>query len=76
MVVEGVCLLGVLIGRLGRRGAGLVGVLNEVPAVVEHEFGTPVVQCEYQAPLDLLEKNSEAACYCSPVLRPDLGFCI
>ena len=39
MVVEGVCLLVVLIGRLGRHGAGLVGVLNEVPAVVEHKFG-------------------------------------
>ena len=38
MVVEGVCLLVVLIGRLGRRGAGLVGMLNEVPAAFEHEL--------------------------------------
>ena len=38
-----------LIGRLGRHGAGLVGVLNEVPAAVEHEFGPPAVQCESQA---------------------------
>ena len=32
MVVEGVCLLVVLIGRLGRHGPGVVGMLNEVPA--------------------------------------------
>ena len=31
-VVEGACLLFVLIGRLGCRGTGLVVVLNEVPA--------------------------------------------
>ena len=42
-------LLAVLIGRLGRRGMGLVGVLNEVPAAAEHEFGHPAVQCESQA---------------------------
>ena len=53
MVVEGVCLLVVLIGRLGRRGAGLVGMLNEVPAASGHEFGSPAVQCESEAPLDL-----------------------
>ena len=53
MVVEGVCLLVVLIGRLGRHGAGLIGMLNEVPAAVEHEFGPPAVQCKSQAPPDL-----------------------
>ena len=56
MVVEGVCLLVVLIGRLGRRGTGLVGMPNEVPAAFEHEFGPPAVQCESQAPPDLLEE--------------------
>ena len=35
VVVEGVCLLVVLIGRLGRLGAALVRMLNEVPAAVE-----------------------------------------
>ena len=60
MVVEGVCLLAVLIGRLGRHGAGLVRVLNEVPAAVEHEFGPPAVQCESQAPPDLLEEDGLA----------------
>ena len=39
MVVEGVCLIAVLIGRLGRRGTGFVGILNEVPAAGGHEFG-------------------------------------
>ena len=57
MVVEGVCLLVVLIGRLGRHGAGLVGVLNEVPAAAKHEIGPPAVQCESQAPPDLLEED-------------------
>ena len=57
MVVEGACLLVILIGRLGRRGAGLVGMLNEVPAAVEHEFGLPALQCESQAPPDLLEED-------------------
>ena len=46
MVVEGVCLLVVLIGRLGRHGAGLVEMLNEVSAAVELEFGPPAVQCK------------------------------
>ena len=55
MVVEGVCLLVVLIGRLGRRGTGLVGMPNEVPVAVEHEFGPPAVQCESRASLNLLE---------------------
>ena len=49
MVIEGACLLVVLIGRPGRHGAGLVGMLNEVPEAVEHEFGPPGVQCESQA---------------------------
>ena len=60
MVVGGVCLLAVLIGRLVRHGAGLLGVLNEVPAPVAHEFGPPAVQCESQAPSDLLEKDGLA----------------
>ena len=57
MVVEGVCPLVVLIGHLGRHGAELVGMLNEVPAAAEHEFGPPAVQCESQAPPDLLEED-------------------
>ena len=57
MVVKGVCLLVVLIGRLGRRRTGLVGVLNEVPVAVEHGFGPPAVQYESQAPPDLLEED-------------------
>ena len=60
MVVEGVCLLLVLIGRLGRHGAGLVGVLNEVSAAAGHEFGPPAVQCESKAPPDLLELDGLA----------------
>ena len=60
VVVEGVCLLAVLIGRLGHHGAGLVGVLNEIPAAVEHEFGPPAVQCESQAPTGLLEEDGLA----------------
>ena len=38
----------------------LVGVLNEVPAAVEHKFGPPAVQCESQAPPDLLEEDGLA----------------
>ena len=34
------CLFVVLFGRLGRHGAGFVGMLYEVPAAVEHEFVT------------------------------------
>ena len=60
MVVEGACLLVVLVGRLGRRGTGLVGVMNEVPAAVEHEVDPPAVQCESQAPSDLLEGDGLA----------------
>ena len=60
MVVDGVCLLAVLIGRLGRHGYGLVGVLNEVPAAVRHEFGPPAVQCESRASPDLLEEDGLA----------------
>ena len=56
-MVEGACLLVVLIVRLGRHGAGLVGVLNEVPGAVEHEFGPPAVQSEYHAPPNLLEED-------------------
>ena len=59
MVVEGVCLLVVLIGRPGRHGAGLVEMLNEVPAAVEHEFGSPAVQCESQV-LHVLGKKKVA----------------
>ena len=57
MVVEGVCLLVVLIGRLGRHGTGLVGMLNEAPEAVEHEFGPPTVECVSQVPPSLLEKG-------------------
>ena len=46
MVVGGVCFLVVLIGHLSRRKTGLVGMLNDVPAAVEQEFGPPAVQCE------------------------------
>ena len=46
--------------RLGRRGTGLVGLLNEVSGAVEHEFGSPAVQCESQAPPDLLEEDGLA----------------
>ena len=55
VVVGGVCLLVVLIGRLGRRGrgTGLDGMLNEVPAAVEHEFGQLMVQSKSEAPPDL-----------------------
>ena len=53
-MVKGVYLLVVLIGRLRRHGARLVGMLNEVPAAVDHEFGPTAVQCESQAPPDLL----------------------
>ena len=60
VVVRGVCLLVVLIGRLGRHGAGLVGMLNEVPAVAEHEFDPPAVQCKFQTPPDLLEEDELA----------------
>ena len=57
MVAEDVCLLVVLIGRLGRRGTGLVGMLNEVPAAVEHWFDPPAVQCESVTPPGLLEED-------------------
>ena len=60
MVVGGACLLVVLFGRLGRRGAGLVGMLNEVQAMVEHESGPAAVQCEFQAPPDLLKEDGLA----------------
>ena len=60
MVVEGVSLLVALIGRLGRHGAGLVGMLNEVPEAAEHEFCPPAVQCKSQAPPDLLEEDGLA----------------
>ena len=53
MVATCVCLLAVLIARLGRRRTGLVGVLYEAPAAAEHEFGPTAVQCESQAPLGL-----------------------
>ena len=57
-MVEGVSFL---IGRLGRRGTGLVRVLYEVPAAVGHKFGPPAVQCGSQAP-DLLEEDGLAFC--------------
>ena len=49
-----------LVRHLGRRGTGLVGVLNEVPAAVGHEFGPPAVQCQSRAPPDLLEEDGLA----------------
>ena len=45
---------------VGRHGAGIVGVLNEVPAATEHRFSPPAVQCESQAPPDLLEEDGLA----------------
>ena len=60
MVVGGVCLLVVLIGRLGRHGAGLDGVLNEVPAAAGHKLGPPAVQCESRALPNLLEEDERA----------------
>ena len=50
VVVEGVCLLVVLIGRPGRHGTGLVGKLNEILAAVKQDFGPPAEQCGSQAP--------------------------
>ena len=44
-MVEDMCLLVVLIGRLGRHGAGLVGMLNEVPEAAGHEFGLTHLRC-------------------------------
>ena len=35
-------------------------MLNEVPTAVAHEFGPPAVQCESQAPPDLLEEDGLA----------------
>ena len=60
MVVEGVCLLAVLICRLGRHGTGLVGMLNDVPAAAEYEPGPPAVQCVSQAPPGFLEEDGLA----------------
>ena len=59
-MVEGVCPLIALIGRLGRRGIGLVGMLNEVPAAIEHEFGPLAVQCEPRASPGMLEEDGIA----------------
>ena len=59
VVVEGVC-IPVILSRLGRRGTGLVRVLNEVPAAVVHNFGPPAVLCESSAPPDLLEEDGLA----------------
>ena len=60
MVDEGLRLITVLVGRLGRRGTGLVGIPNEVQAAVGHEFGPSAVQCESKAPLEMLEANGSA----------------
>ena len=54
------CLLVVLIGRLGRLRTKLVGILKEVPAAAEHEFGPSAMQFESQAPPDLLEEDGLA----------------
>ena len=59
-MLEGVYLPFVLIGRLGRRGTGLVGVLNEVPVAVELGFCPPAVRCKSQAPPGLLEEDGLA----------------
>ena len=59
-MAEGVCLLAVPIGRLGRHGTGLFGMLNEVPAAAEHEFGPPAVECESQFPPGLPEEDGLA----------------
>ena len=49
MVEEGTGPFFVLVFRLGRRGAELVGVLNEFPAAAGHGFGPPALLCESQA---------------------------
>ena len=56
MVVEGACLLAVLIGFLGHRGMGLVVVLNKAPEAAGHEFDPPAEQCGSQASPSLQEK--------------------
>ena len=38
----------------------MVGMLKEVPAAAEHEFGQPAVQCESQAPPGLLDEDGLA----------------
>ena len=60
VVVKNVCLLVVLIGRLSRRGTGMVGGLNEVPAAAGQRIGPPAVQCEFQSPPDLLGEDGPA----------------
>ena len=60
VVIDGVYLLVVVIDRLGRHGAGLVGMLNFVPEAVDHKSGPPAVQCESQAPPDLREEDGLA----------------
>ena len=60
MEVEGACLLVIPIGRLGRHRAELVRMPNEVPAAVEHEFGSPAVPCEAQTPSGLLVEDGLA----------------
>ena len=50
-------LLAAFIGRLGCRGTGLIGWLNEVLGAVGHEFGPPAVQCGSLAPPDMPEKD-------------------
>ena len=70
VVLEGAGLLVVFIGSLGRHGTGLVGMLNKVPAAVGHEFDPPAVQCESQAPPDLLKKHG-LGCFFSVCL---IGF--
>ena len=56
-MAEGARPFAVLVGRLGRRGTGLIWVLNGVPEAATYELGPPAVQCESQAPSDLLEKD-------------------
>ena len=48
-MVEDMCLLVVLIGRLGRHGAGLVGMLNEVPATFSTKEADLKAHCSVRA---------------------------
>ena len=57
VVIEGLCLLVVCVGRIRRRWAGLIWVLNEVPAAAKHKLGPTAVQSEPRAPPDLLKHS-------------------
>ena len=70
VVVEGVCHLVVLTGRLGRLGTGLVWVLGEYPGSGRAFVWLTGVQRESQAPRDLLEEDGLA---CPVVDVEELG---